>query len=89
MSFARRQRFPLQLCVAGIVALAAFVYGCGKSSAPQSDAEWRQDLEKWRAQHSVELQQPDGWLTLVALHFMGVIGRTWLRERRRKRQNQG
>lgn len=73
----RLRKFPLQLCVAGIAAVAACVYGCGRSGAPQSDAEWRQDLEKWRAQHSVELQQPDGWLTLVALHFMGVGDNTF------------
>jgi glycosyltransferase involved in cell wall biosynthesis len=34
-------------------------------------------------------QSKKGHNTIYALHFMGVIGRTWLRERRRKRQNQG
>lgn len=53
--------------------LACVCYGCGRSGAPpQNSAEWRNDLEKWRAQHAIELQKPDGWLSLVALHFLGL-----------------
>lgn len=55
-----------------LLALATLCAGCGRSTAPQSASDWRNDLEKWRAQHAVELQKPDGWLSLVALHFMGV-----------------
>ena len=34
------------------------------------DAQWRKDVDTWRAQREHELSAPDGWLTLVGLEWL-------------------
>ena len=52
---------------------------CAQSASPQplsasspdaDDAQWRQQLQAWRAQREHELAAPDGWLTLVGLEWL-------------------
>lgn len=40
------------------------------SVAAQQDAAPKQDLLAWRAQHAVDLQKPDGWLSLTGLVWL-------------------
>jgi hypothetical protein len=35
-----------------------------------SAAAWKADLLAWRAQHAKDLQQPNGWLTLIGLEWL-------------------
>jgi hypothetical protein len=39
-------------------------------SSAQEEAQWRQDLADWRAQHEKEVSAPDGWLTLAGLEWL-------------------
>jgi uncharacterized protein len=54
-------------CVLG--ALLAFCAGCTRSNSAV-DASWQADLNAWREQHAVELQKPDGWLSLAGLEWL-------------------
>jgi uncharacterized protein (DUF1684 family) len=49
-------------------ALAA-AFCCVSSIRAQTDATWKKDLSDWRAQHTAELQKPDGWLALTGLEW--------------------
>ena len=40
------------------------------SAAQPKDAAWQEEITSWRAQHSVELQKPDGWLALAGLEWL-------------------
>jgi len=40
------------------------------TAAGADDAQWRQQLQAWRAQREHELAAPDGWLTLVGLEWL-------------------
>jgi hypothetical protein len=53
----------LTFCLAGL----AMNRGGGTASAP---ADWKTDLLAWRAQQGKNLQEPDGWLTLVGLEWL-------------------
>ncbi len=60
-----------------VVALAAAVLlaGCGgpepPAPEPSPDLEaWRSELDTWVAHREERLRQPDGWLTLVGLHWL-------------------
>ena len=39
-------------------------------SSAMAEAQWRQSLADWRAQHEKEVSAPDGWLTLAALDWL-------------------
>lgn len=51
--------------------LALLGAGCA-SPKLTADAAWQSDLAAWRAQHAVELQKPDGWLSLVGLEWLSL-----------------
>ena len=42
----------------------------GGSAASRGSAEWRNEVDAWRAQREHELGAPDGWLTLVGLEWL-------------------
>ena len=40
---------------------------------PAKDAEsWRKEVLDWRAKHALELQKPDGWLSLAGLEWLAA-----------------
>jgi uncharacterized protein len=41
-----------------------------KAANDPDTATWQRDLLAWRAQHSAELQKPDGWLSLTGLEWL-------------------
>lgn len=51
--------------LAGLAALAA-----GLAAAEPKAGELAADIEAWRAQRTAQLVKPDGWLTLIGLHFL-------------------
>jgi uncharacterized protein (DUF1684 family) len=53
---------------AGLVAAALF-NAIQAADAPSASA-WKSDLLTWRAEHAKELQQPNGWLTLIGLEWL-------------------
>jgi uncharacterized protein (DUF1684 family) len=40
------------------------------SKIHSQNGSWQRDLADWRAQHTAELQKPDGWLALVGLEWL-------------------
>jgi uncharacterized protein len=57
---------PLVILFAVIAVLGT---GCASPKLAAGVA-WQSDLATWRAQHAVELQKPDGWLSLVGLEWL-------------------
>lgn len=55
-----------RVVVAAALALSASVSGLAADPA----SNWAQDLDAWRAQHARQLQEPDGWLTVVGLDWL-------------------
>jgi uncharacterized protein len=55
-----------------LLGLANIVLICASCTAPKlaQDPSWPGDLATWRAQHAVELQKPDGWLSLAGLEWL-------------------
>ncbi len=41
-----------------------------RAAAASDDAVYTQQTETWRAQRLAQLTKPDGWLTLIGLHFL-------------------
>ncbi|HXN54152.1 MAG TPA: DUF1684 domain-containing protein [Candidatus Acidoferrum sp.] len=39
-------------------------------AAQAQNAGWQQEITSWRSQHALELQKPDGWLTLAGLEWL-------------------
>jgi uncharacterized protein (DUF1684 family) len=37
---------------------------------PAQQPQWQNETDAWRAQHTTELQEPDGWLSLTALEWL-------------------
>lgn len=65
-----RRSFPIVLVV-----LLAVAGACGQPEpeAPVASpdlAAWRQDLDAWIERRESRLREPDGWLTLVGLHWL-------------------
>src|SRR6478736_9703159 len=58
------RRLPSLLC--GLLATAAAV------SVLAADSDYAREIEQWRAKREEGLRAPDGWLSVVGLH--------WLRE---------
>src|SRR5271168_2356522 len=40
------------------------------ASAPAQAPSWQEELAAWRTAHAIELQKPDGWLSLVGLEWL-------------------
>lgn len=40
------------------------------AGAPGDDAAHAREIERWRSERLAELTTPDGWLTLIGLHFL-------------------
>lgn len=61
---------------AGLLLAVTLLAGCGgkdevaKAPAPVVDAAFAASNDAWRAQRSTELQAPDGWTSLVGLHWL-------------------
>jgi uncharacterized protein len=57
-----------------VLFLAVFaLLGTGCTSPElAADVAWQGDLATWRAQHAVELQKSDGWLSLVGLEWLSL-----------------
>lgn len=63
---------------AAVLLTSVLLAGCGGSetsapetlAAPLSDLAFSQAQETWAAQRLVELQRPDGWVSLVGLHWL-------------------
>lgn len=54
-----------------IFALLALGLGCGAPLALAADAAtYPKEIETWRAQRVARLTTPEGWLTLIGLHFL-------------------
>lgn len=69
---------PARALIAG-VALSAVIAGCMRAPAPpppptQAQLDARADFDRaqaqWRAERREELLQPDGWTSLVGLHWL-------------------
>lgn len=62
--------------VGGALVALLLLAGCGGESAePEASREaaeqtYRQEVESWHAERVESLKQPDGWLTLVGLHWI-------------------
>jgi hypothetical protein len=55
------------------VSVAALVLACilGAGAADTSTPnDWQKNLLAWRADYAKNLQKPDGWLTLIGLHWL-------------------
>ena len=57
-----RASFPLSLVLCGLIAAGS---GCGAGGTAH-----RAEVETARAERLAKLQEPDGWLTLIGLHFL-------------------
>lgn len=69
--FARLSALALALFLAGsALSLAAQSPPEAQGAAAVEDAQWRHELDAWRAQRERELAAPDGWLTLVGLEWL-------------------
>src|ERR1700730_15969085 len=44
--------------------------GSTQSKLPSGNKNWKQELIGWRAKHAIDLQKPDGWLSLVGLEWL-------------------
>lgn len=70
-----RARRGTRSAATGLLALALLA-GCdggGEQAAMEQQAAaeaYRQDVEAWHAERVESLRQPDGWLTLVGLHWL-------------------
>lgn len=53
--------------VLGVVAAAI---GCSDSGKPDADPAYLAEIETWRTQRIEGLKKPDGWLSLVGLHWL-------------------
>ncbi len=53
-------------CVLLLIGLAAV----GRIVAGEVDPAYKTEIETWRAQRVARLTTPDGWLTLIGLHFL-------------------
>ena len=68
-------KMPMILpALAVLAALSTFSIAAQPAPAPPgsalAEAQWRQDLADWRAQHEKEISAPDGWLTLAGLEWL-------------------
>jgi len=57
---------PLLTGVPLLWVINAFLATTGRSQ----DNAWQRNLADWRAEHTVELQNPDGWLALIGLEWL-------------------
>lgn len=63
-------RRPLLLRAAIVaVALILILPSLAVSAAPDESA-WQTELASWRAQRAANLQAPEGWLSLIGLHWL-------------------
>ena len=60
----------LSLGVCHLAIPSASAQTAAGAAAGEGDAQWRKDLDAWRAQRERELSAPDGWLTLVGLEWL-------------------
>src|ERR1700687_140286 len=56
--------------IATAILLTLSFAGSADSRLPGGNKNWKQELINWRAQHAIELQKPDGWLSLVGLEWL-------------------
>jgi len=56
-------------CAIGTLALALALLHPAHAADPTATS-WKSDLLTWRAQYAKELQQPNGWLTLIGLEWL-------------------
>jgi len=54
--------------LAGYAAALLVIASCSKTATP--DPAWAAEIEAWRARRVASLTSPDGWLTLVGLHWL-------------------
>jgi uncharacterized protein (DUF1684 family) len=57
-----------KVLTAGLVAATLFNATQAADTPPAST--WKSDLLTWRAEHAKDLQQPNGWLTLIGLEWL-------------------
>jgi uncharacterized protein (DUF1684 family) len=60
---------PLMFCLAHCAVPPASPQST-LAAAGAPDAQWRQQVDAWRAQREHELAAPDGWLTLIGLEWL-------------------
>ncbi|MEQ1472349.1 MAG: DUF1684 domain-containing protein [Candidatus Acidiferrum sp.] len=57
--------------LAAVMAALLLMNVVAGESADSGDTEsWRKEVLDWRAKHAVELQKPDGWLSLAGLEWL-------------------
>lgn len=55
----------------GLIAVGFLFFMLGFAADNTNSASaWKADLLAWRAQHAKDLQQPNGWLTLIGLEWL-------------------
>ena len=47
----------------------------GATAGAATPADWRQEDQEWREARLTRLRSPDGWLTLVGLHWIEAAPR--------------
>ena len=69
-----RQHHNKALAISFLLALGlcqvAVSPACAQPDPGAGDAQWRKELDAWRAQRERELSAPDGWLTLIGLEWL-------------------
>ena len=76
MHVLRDRTFQKVVHLAGMGLMLALLSGCGgdepAATAPMSEEEARylSDENLWRVQREEQLVKPDGWTSLIALHFL-------------------
>jgi len=53
-----------------VAVLASLIMTSAVLSAPVDEGSWRSQLESWRAQRAANLQEPEGWLSLIGLDWL-------------------
>jgi len=73
MSNDARPRRALPVALAAAALAATLLAACDDTERVEQEAElatYRTEIEAWQQEREERLQQPDGWLTLVGLHWL-------------------
>ena len=59
----------LVVTIAGVASLVTHT-AAAQTAVTSAESEWLQDLDTWRARRALEIDAPDGWLTLAGLEWL-------------------
>lgn len=64
------------IALSPLAMVAAPALGAGQEPEPEAEAAYRAEIEAWRAARVERLKQPEGWLSLVGLHWLAEGAQT-------------